>query len=88
MLRYVVPGVEDPLAKFEEVMLDAHGTANTVGVSRGAVRPVIVERLKEVAAKVLPPQHAALVGMTADPCAWTTASAGRYTPWPDACWCC
>lgn len=49
---YVVPGVDDPLATLEEVMLDAHGVQNTVGVTRGAVRPVIVERLKHIARKV------------------------------------
>jgi 2-polyprenyl-6-methoxyphenol hydroxylase-like FAD-dependent oxidoreductase len=49
---YVVPGVEDPLATFEEVMLDVHGVQNSVGVARGAVRPVIVERLKQIATKV------------------------------------
>ncbi len=49
---YVVPGVDDPLATPEEVMLDIHGVQNTVGVTRGAVRPVIVDRLKQMAAKV------------------------------------
>ena len=64
---YVVPGAEDPLATFEEVMLDVHGVHNTVGVTRGAVRPVTIDRLREVARHVLPPPLAALVGMTADP---------------------
>lgn len=49
---YVVPGVDDPLATLEEIMLDVNGVQNTVGVSRGAVRPVIIERFKHIARQV------------------------------------
>ena len=64
---YVVPGVDDKLAKFDEVMLDIYGVKKSVSVSRGAVRPVILNRLKEIANKVLPANLAKIVNCTVDP---------------------
>lgn len=54
-------------SEFEELMTDVDGNRHRVSLPIGKMRPEILEKQRELAKRVLPPQYAEMVCKTAEP---------------------